>query len=195
MDLSRGGSKRHLGVRLRLVTSQGPPYPSRSPRAHPSGWTSLLSSSSLSRASAPWRSPTPCCCCAASELLGRVTRHRRVSVDGSSVWKAVAVARRSGVQKPKTCAGTVSFSWDLWADSRAHALSAPDRRVRRFGSSLRASAGASFCSLLTTRVATASTRARSGDARDVGAAGSKRRRRDANFSTAAPTARRRAGER
>ena len=25
--------------RLRLVTSQGPPYPSRSPRAHPSGWT------------------------------------------------------------------------------------------------------------------------------------------------------------
>ena len=24
---------------LRLVTSQGPPYPSRSPRAHPSGWT------------------------------------------------------------------------------------------------------------------------------------------------------------
>ena len=23
----------------RLVTSQGPPYPSRSPRAHPSGWT------------------------------------------------------------------------------------------------------------------------------------------------------------
>jgi len=27
------------GIRLRLVTSQGPPYPSRSPRAHPSGWT------------------------------------------------------------------------------------------------------------------------------------------------------------
>ena len=27
-------------VRLRLVTSQGSPYPSRSPRAHPSGWTS-----------------------------------------------------------------------------------------------------------------------------------------------------------
>ena len=27
------------GNRLRLVTSQGPPYPSRSPRAHPSGWT------------------------------------------------------------------------------------------------------------------------------------------------------------
>ena len=26
-------------VRLRLVTSQGPPYPPRSPRAHPSGWT------------------------------------------------------------------------------------------------------------------------------------------------------------
>ena len=25
--------------RLRLVTSQGSPYPSRSPRAHPSGWT------------------------------------------------------------------------------------------------------------------------------------------------------------
>jgi hypothetical protein len=25
--------------RLRLVTSQGPPYPSRSPKAHPSGWT------------------------------------------------------------------------------------------------------------------------------------------------------------
>ena len=24
-------------LRLRLVTSQGPPYPSRSPRAHPSG--------------------------------------------------------------------------------------------------------------------------------------------------------------
>ena len=27
-------------LRLRLVTSQGSPYPSRSPRAHPSGWTS-----------------------------------------------------------------------------------------------------------------------------------------------------------
>ncbi len=26
-------------LRLRLVTSRGPPYPSRSPRAHPSGWT------------------------------------------------------------------------------------------------------------------------------------------------------------
>ena len=26
-------------LRLRLVTSQGSPYPSRSPRAHPSGWT------------------------------------------------------------------------------------------------------------------------------------------------------------
>ena len=25
-------------LRLRLVTSQGSPYPSRSPRAHPSGW-------------------------------------------------------------------------------------------------------------------------------------------------------------
>jgi hypothetical protein len=24
---------------LRLVTSRGSPYPSRSPRAHPSGWT------------------------------------------------------------------------------------------------------------------------------------------------------------
>ena len=30
-----------LRLRLRLVTSQGSPYPSRSPRAHPSGWTSL----------------------------------------------------------------------------------------------------------------------------------------------------------
>ena len=28
-----------LQMRLRLVTSQGSPYPSRSPRAHPSGWT------------------------------------------------------------------------------------------------------------------------------------------------------------
>ena len=28
-----------LPLRLRLVTSQGSPYPSRSPRAHPSGWT------------------------------------------------------------------------------------------------------------------------------------------------------------
>ena len=28
-----------IALRLRLVTSQGPPYPSRSPRAHPSGWT------------------------------------------------------------------------------------------------------------------------------------------------------------
>ena len=26
-------------IRLRLVTSRGSPYPSRSPRAHPSGWT------------------------------------------------------------------------------------------------------------------------------------------------------------
>jgi len=26
-------------LRLRLVASRGPPYPSRSPRAHPSGWT------------------------------------------------------------------------------------------------------------------------------------------------------------
>jgi len=26
-------------LRLRLVTSRGPSYPSRSPRAHPSGWT------------------------------------------------------------------------------------------------------------------------------------------------------------
>ena len=80
------------------------------------------------------------------------------------------------------------------ADACAHALSAPDRRVRRFGSSLRASAGASFCPLPRTRVATASARARSGDARDVGAAGSKRRRRDLNCSTAAPTARRRSIE-
>ena len=29
----------HPRLRLRLVTSQGPPYPSRSPRAHPSGRT------------------------------------------------------------------------------------------------------------------------------------------------------------
>ena len=28
-----------LWLWLWLVTSQGPPYPSRSPRAHPSGWT------------------------------------------------------------------------------------------------------------------------------------------------------------
>ena len=28
-----------MRLRLRLVTSQGSPYPSRSPRAHPSGWT------------------------------------------------------------------------------------------------------------------------------------------------------------
>ena len=76
------------------------------------------------------------------------------------------------------------------ADARARALAAPDRRVRRFGSSLRASAGASFCSLLTTRVATASTRARSGDARDVGAVDHKRRRHDVSFLMAAPTARR-----
>ena len=35
-----GDSQRYrLRLRLRLVTSQGPPYPSRSPRAHPSGWT------------------------------------------------------------------------------------------------------------------------------------------------------------
>ena len=26
-------------LKLRLITSRGPPYPSRSPRAHPSGWT------------------------------------------------------------------------------------------------------------------------------------------------------------
>ena len=30
---------RRRRIRLRLVTSRGPPYPSRSPRAHPSGWT------------------------------------------------------------------------------------------------------------------------------------------------------------
>jgi hypothetical protein len=36
----RGGVVEYcVYVRLRLVTSQGPPYPSRSPRAHPSGWT------------------------------------------------------------------------------------------------------------------------------------------------------------
>jgi hypothetical protein len=29
-------------LRLRLVTSQGSPYLSRSPRAHPSGWTRTL---------------------------------------------------------------------------------------------------------------------------------------------------------
>jgi hypothetical protein len=35
-------------VRLRLVTSQGSPYPSRSPRAHPSGWfASVLLAASL----------------------------------------------------------------------------------------------------------------------------------------------------
>ena len=28
-------------LRLRLITSQGSPYPSRSPRAHPSGWTRI----------------------------------------------------------------------------------------------------------------------------------------------------------
>ena len=28
-----------IRLRLRLVTSRGPPYPSRSPRARPSGWT------------------------------------------------------------------------------------------------------------------------------------------------------------
>ena len=31
--------KKWAWLRLRLVTSQGSPYPSRSPRAHPSGWT------------------------------------------------------------------------------------------------------------------------------------------------------------
>ena len=31
--------RRDALLRLRLVTSRGPPYPSRSPRAHPSGWT------------------------------------------------------------------------------------------------------------------------------------------------------------
>ena len=34
-------------LRLRLVTSQGSPYPSRSPRAHPSGWARTLLSSVL----------------------------------------------------------------------------------------------------------------------------------------------------
>ena len=38
MSRERGGAG-FLLLRLRLVTSQGPPYPSRSPRAHPSGWT------------------------------------------------------------------------------------------------------------------------------------------------------------
>jgi hypothetical protein len=33
------GVPRAEEIRLRLVTSQGPPYASRSPRAHPSGWT------------------------------------------------------------------------------------------------------------------------------------------------------------
>ena len=32
-----------LRLRLRLVTSQGSPYPSRSPRAYPSGWTRIPS--------------------------------------------------------------------------------------------------------------------------------------------------------
>ena len=30
-----------IRLRLRLVTSQGSPYPSRSPRAHPSGWSRM----------------------------------------------------------------------------------------------------------------------------------------------------------
>ena len=34
-----GGALCGCQLRLRLVTSQGSPYPSRSPRAHPSGWT------------------------------------------------------------------------------------------------------------------------------------------------------------
>ena len=34
-----GSSFAKARLRLRLVTSQGSPYPSRSPRAHPSGWT------------------------------------------------------------------------------------------------------------------------------------------------------------
>ena len=33
------GDGLRLRLRLRLVPSQGSPYPSRSPRAHPSGWT------------------------------------------------------------------------------------------------------------------------------------------------------------
>ena len=36
-----------VDVRLRLVTSQGSPYPSRSPRAHPSGWTRTFPSKSV----------------------------------------------------------------------------------------------------------------------------------------------------
>ena len=40
-----------LRLRLRLVTSQGSPYPSRSPRAHPSGWTRTLIASVLHAAS------------------------------------------------------------------------------------------------------------------------------------------------
>ena len=32
-------SMRDCDLRPRLVTSRGSPYPSRSPRAHPSGWT------------------------------------------------------------------------------------------------------------------------------------------------------------
>ena len=35
----RGRVADEFSLRLRLVTSRGPPYPSRSPRAHPSGWT------------------------------------------------------------------------------------------------------------------------------------------------------------
>jgi hypothetical protein len=35
----RGCPAPRYWLRLRLVTPRGPPYPSRSPRAHPSGWT------------------------------------------------------------------------------------------------------------------------------------------------------------
>ena len=60
-------------LRLRLVTSQGPPYPSRSPPAHPSGWTrtqglSLLASMSLALAFAAARLAAAHTLCAATGL-------------------------------------------------------------------------------------------------------------------------------
>ena len=39
LGLVGGAPRGAIKLRLRLVTSQGSPYPSRSPRAHPSGRT------------------------------------------------------------------------------------------------------------------------------------------------------------
>ena len=81
-------------LRLRLVTSQGSPYPSRSPRAHPSGWTIFLVS---------YRTLARCGFRANPRVLTRVTLRHRCARQRDAVQ--LEDAREHAVTKSATAVG------------------------------------------------------------------------------------------